>query len=63
MDHELRYRPGFTGLAHLGIPNNTRPHWYCTCGQWRINRDHKGSPFEKTATTHHRRHVKQTGEQ
>lgn len=58
--HELRYRARSSGLAHLGIPDTTQPHWYCTCGAWAKNRDLQGRPFRETALKHHAKHVRQT---
>ena len=58
MDHELLYRAGSYGLSHVGIPNESQPHWYCSCGTWRLNRNPRtGSPFKETALKHHRKHL------
>jgi hypothetical protein len=59
VEHELKYRPGASGMAHLGIPNNSQPHWYCTCGRWRKDRNLRGQPFRETAEKHHRKHVRE----
>jgi hypothetical protein len=56
--HELKYRAGSRGLAKVGISDVSTPHWYCTCGLWKIPRDLQGRPFEETAKRHHRQHVK-----
>lgn len=55
--HELKYRAASVGLARAGVPDVSTPHWYCTCGLWRIPRDHQGRPFEETAKRRHRKHV------
>lgn len=59
-EHELKYRAASQGLAHLGIPDVSQPHWYCTCGKWVKNRDLQGRPFRPTAVKHHAKHVKDT---
>jgi hypothetical protein len=60
MDHVLQYRAGSCGLSHLGVPDNNAPHWYCTCGQWRLNRNPRtGAPHKETATKHHKKHTKE----
>lgn len=59
VEHELKYAVGASGLAHLGIPNNSQPHWYCTCGRWRKDRNLRGQPFRETAEKHHRKHVRE----
>ena len=57
--HELLYRVGSHGLGYVGIADNNQPHWYCSCGQWRLNRNPRtGSPFKETATKHHKKHIK-----
>lgn len=59
MEHELLYRPMTSGLAHLGVPNNDNPHWYCACGQWTKKRNPRtGTPHRATAEKHHRAHVR-----
>lgn len=57
-EHTLLYRAGSSGLTHLGIPDNSTPYWYCSCGDWRINRKPNGSPLRETASRHHRTHIK-----
>lgn len=57
--HSLMYRAGSYGLGDVGIPDNGQPFWYCTCGQWRKNRDLQGRPFRETAEKHHRKHVRE----
>lgn len=59
MEHELKYRVGSSGLALAGIPDNSQPHWYCTCGTWRKDRNLRGQPFEETARKHHRKHIQE----
>jgi len=56
-DHELKYRPRTSGLAHLDIPDNLRARWVCSCGQWEILRELSGCPFRETAVKRHREHV------
>jgi hypothetical protein len=56
--HELKYRAGSSGLAKVGIPDVATPYWYCTCGQWQVNRDLQGRPFREAAEKRHRKHVK-----
>lgn len=53
--HELKYLAGISGFGKTdGVP-----HWYCTCGSWRINRDLRtGSPMRETAEKKHRKHAK-----
>jgi hypothetical protein len=58
-NHELKYRPGSSGLSHVGIPDVAIPHWYCTCGHWRINRDLQGKPFRDSAEKRHAKHTKE----
>jgi hypothetical protein len=58
MTHELLYRAGCMGFSKAGIPDNPTPHWYCSCGGWRINRKPNGSPHIETATKHWRKHLK-----
>lgn len=58
--HELRYRAGTQGLAEYGVPDNGQPHWYCTCGAWRKNRDGLGRPFENGARRLFGKHVEAT---
>lgn len=57
--HELCYRAGSQGLEHLGVPNESTPHWYCSCDGWRVNRDRMGRPHGETATKQHRKHVRE----
>jgi hypothetical protein len=61
-EHELRYRAGSGGLTHIGIADNPAPHWYCTCGGWRVNRDGQGRPFRETAEKRHRKHVREVSD-
>lgn len=57
-EHKLLYRAGSSGLAYAGIADCSTPHWYCSCGDWRINCNPlSGSPRRETAAKHHRRHV------
>jgi predicted house-cleaning noncanonical NTP pyrophosphatase (MazG superfamily) len=56
--HELMYRPASYGLRKAGIPDVETPHWYCTCGRWRVDRDLQGRPFKETAQRRHREHIK-----
>lgn len=56
-EHELRYRAGSIGLGRLGLSDVAHPHWYCTCGEWWINRKPNGSPHRETAEKHWRRHA------
>jgi hypothetical protein len=56
VNHELLYRAGSSGLAYAGIADNSTPHWYCSCGGWRLNRTLRGTPHRETAEKHHRRH-------
>jgi hypothetical protein len=61
MEHELLYRAGSYGLERLGITDNSAPHWYCICGQWRINRNPRtGAPHKEIATKHHKKHIKES---
>lgn len=62
IEHELLYRAGSWGLGNVGITDNTQPHWYCSCGGWRINRDLQGRPHRETAAKHHRKHVKEASQ-
>ncbi len=51
--HELGY--------HAINQNNPVPHWFCTCGQWRLPRDPlTRAPHRETATEHHKRHVQES---
>jgi hypothetical protein len=54
-EHELMYRAGSVGLAHLGIPDNHRPHWCCSCGGWRKDRNLRGQPHREGAENLHRK--------
>lgn len=57
--HELLYRAGSQGLERLGIRDVAEPHWYCSCGRWRVNRDSQGRPHHDTAERRHRKHVRE----
>jgi hypothetical protein len=59
-EHELMYRAGSAGLAHVGIPDNSAPYWYCTCGKWyKLRNPRTGTPHKKTATKHHKKHIRE----
>lgn len=61
-DHELLYRAGSSGFASIGIPDVSTPHWYCSCGGWRKDRNYRGSPMRETAQKHHRKHVQEAAQ-
>lgn len=53
--HEFSYLAGYAGFG----PRDGVPHWRCSCGRWRIDRDMRtGSPVEATARRKHRGHLK-----
>lgn len=53
--HELVYRAGLSGFGSV----DDVPHWACTCGQWRINRNlMTGNPQKETAVKRHRVHTR-----
>lgn len=58
-NHVLEYRAGSYDLGQAGIADNSQPHWYCTCGGWRKDRNLQGHPFQETAERHHRKHVRE----
>jgi hypothetical protein len=34
--HAMCYRAGTSGFERIGVRSDS-PHWYCTCGAWRMN--------------------------
>jgi trimethylamine:corrinoid methyltransferase-like protein len=57
VEHKLEYLAGISGFGQ----SDGVPHWYCTCGAWRINRDLRtGSPMRETAERKPRKHMNET---
>jgi len=55
--HELRYRAGTVGGV-FGLPD-ADPHWYHTCGAWRVPLNMAGLPDRDGAARRHRKHARE----